>query len=159
MGIGAHHLLSGSKGCGCPAPRLCKSVHSPVGNVVVLEKHVETVHLAILGTFTGPFWRMNTPSSCFFRSIRTVLISLLERVWNLERDMMGWRMSERPDSLFDNGDSEEVQRKGLAEHLQALLDMPPDLRAFFQAGEKQVPTSVRDAVRLGRMTALQKPNG
>ena len=60
-----------------------------------------------------------------------------------------------------------VQQGGLSgmtvEHLQPLLDMPRDLRAFFQAGEKlcraQVPTSVRDAIRLGRMTALQKPNG
>ena len=51
----------------------------------------------------------------------------------------------------------------MVEHLQLLLDMPRDLRAFFQAGEKlsraQVPSSVRDAIRLGRMTALEKPNG
>ena len=48
------------------------------------------------------------------------------------------------------------------EHLP-LLDMPWDLRPFFQAREKlsraQVPSSVRDAMRLGRMTALEKPNG
>ena len=51
----------------------------------------------------------------------------------------------------------------MVEHLQPLLDMPRDLRAFIQAGEKlskaQVPSSVRDAIRLGRMTALEKPNG
>ena len=48
-------------------------------------------------------------------------------------------------------------------HLQPLLDILRDLRAFFQAGEKlsraQVPFPVRDAIRLGRITALEKPNG
>ena len=41
--------------------------------------------------------------------------------------------------------------------------MPRDARAFFQACEKlciaQVPDPIRDAIRLGRLTALQKPNG
>ena len=49
------------------------------------------------------------------------------------------------------------------EHLQVLLDMPRDARAFFQACEKlcraQVPVPIRDAIRLGRLTAIQKPNG
>ena len=26
-----------------------------------------------------------------------------ERVWNLDRDMKGWRVGERPDLLFDLG--------------------------------------------------------
>ena len=42
------------------------------------------------------------------------------------------------------------------EHLQPLLDMPRDLRAFFQAGEVVQGTST---VVWGRMTALEKPNG
>ena len=29
-----------------------------------------------------------------------------ERVWNLERDMMGWRLGERLDLMFDNGDTD-----------------------------------------------------
>ena len=49
------------------------------------------------------------------------------------------------------------------EHLQVLLDMPRDAWAFFQACEKlcraQVPVPIRDAIRLGRLIALQKPNG
>ena len=49
------------------------------------------------------------------------------------------------------------------EHLQPLLDHPPDLRSFFRASEQlsraRVPHSIREAVRLGRLTALQKPNG
>ena len=49
------------------------------------------------------------------------------------------------------------------EHLQILLDMLRDARAFFQACEKlcraQVPVPIRDAIGLGRLTALQKPNG
>ena len=49
---------------------------------------------------------MNTPRSCFLRSIRTVLENTPERVWNLEKDMMGWRLGESPDLLFDKGDSD-----------------------------------------------------
>ena len=49
------------------------------------------------------------------------------------------------------------------EHLQPLLDAPRDLLAFFHASEQlsraQVPPSIREAVKLGRLTALQKPNG
>ena len=47
---------------------------------VILEKYNEAVKLAILGTFSLP---SNSPRSCFLRSIRTVLINTLERVWNL----------------------------------------------------------------------------
>ena len=49
------------------------------------------------------------------------------------------------------------------EHLQPLLDHTKDARMFFQVSERlaraQVPPSVRDTVRLGRLTALQKPDG
>ena len=49
------------------------------------------------------------------------------------------------------------------EHLQPLLDHTKDARMFFQVAERlaraQVPPSVRDTVRLGRLTALQKPDG
>ena len=49
------------------------------------------------------------------------------------------------------------------EHLQPLLDHTKDARMFFQVAERlaraQVPPSVRDTVRLGRVTALQKPDG
>ena len=49
------------------------------------------------------------------------------------------------------------------EHLQPLLDAPRDLLAFFHASEQlsraQVPPSSEKLVRLGRLTALQKPNG
>ena len=49
------------------------------------------------------------------------------------------------------------------EHLQVLFDMPQDARAVFQACEKlcraQVPVPIRDAFELGRLIALQKPNG
>ena len=44
--------------------------------------------------FTLPYWRMNTPRSCF-RSIRTVLENMLEE-----------RLGERPDFLFDTGNSD-----------------------------------------------------
>ena len=49
------------------------------------------------------------------------------------------------------------------EHLQPLLGHPRDLRSFIRASEQlsraRVPHSIREAVRLGRLTALQKPNG
>ena len=49
------------------------------------------------------------------------------------------------------------------EHLQPLLFHPRDLRSFIRASEQlsreRVPHSIREAVRLGRLKALQKPNG
>ena len=49
------------------------------------------------------------------------------------------------------------------EHLQPLLDHSKDAKRFHQVAEllsrAKVPALVRDAVRLGRLTALQKPNG
>ena len=49
------------------------------------------------------------------------------------------------------------------EHLQPLLTVPRDVRAFHHVAERlsrgQVPSSIRDAIRLGRLTALRKSNG
>ena len=49
------------------------------------------------------------------------------------------------------------------EHLQPLLDHPRDLQAFLNAAEKvsraHIPPAVQEAIRLGRLTALQKANG
>ena len=49
------------------------------------------------------------------------------------------------------------------EHLQPLLDHSKDAKQFTQVAEllsrAEVPASVRDAVRLGRLTALRKPDG
>ena len=49
------------------------------------------------------------------------------------------------------------------EHLQPLLDHPRDLQAFLHAAEKvsraHIPPAVQEAIRLGRLTALQKANG
>ena len=49
------------------------------------------------------------------------------------------------------------------EHLQPLLTVPRDVRAFHHVAERlsrgQVPSSIRDAIRLRRLTALRKPNG
>ena len=50
---------------------------------------------------------MDTPRYYFLRSIRTALIEMFERVWNLEREMTGWGPGKRPDLLFDDLDSEE----------------------------------------------------
>ena len=48
-------------------------------------------------------------------------------------------------------------------HLQPLLDRPRDLQAFLNAAEKvsraHIPPAVQEAIRLGRLTALQKANG
>ena len=49
------------------------------------------------------------------------------------------------------------------EHLQPLLDAPRDLQRFVHVAERlsraQIPPSVREAIRLGRLTALQKADG
>ena len=49
------------------------------------------------------------------------------------------------------------------EHLQPLLDHPRDLQRFFRACEQlaraQIPLAIQACIRLGRLTALQKPNG
>ena len=49
------------------------------------------------------------------------------------------------------------------EHLQPLLDHPRDLQAFLNAAEKvsraHIHPAVQEAIRLGRLTALQKANG
>ena len=49
------------------------------------------------------------------------------------------------------------------EHLQPLLDHNKDAKLLCQVAElpfrAQVSVSVRDAIRLGRLTALQKPDG
>ena len=49
------------------------------------------------------------------------------------------------------------------EHLQPLLDHPRDLHMFFRACEQlaraQIPFAIQACIRLGRLTALQKPNG
>ena len=42
----------------------------------------------------------------FLRSILAVLVNTLQRVWDSEREMTGWRLGERLDSLFDDGDSD-----------------------------------------------------
>ena len=44
-----------------------------LNNGVILEKYNEAVDLAFQSAFALPWWRMNTPRSCFLRSIRTVL--------------------------------------------------------------------------------------
>ena len=49
------------------------------------------------------------------------------------------------------------------DHLRPVLDNPRDSHLFFQLGEQLAqghpPQRVNDTIRLGRMTALQKPNG
>ena len=49
------------------------------------------------------------------------------------------------------------------EHLQPLLDHPGHLQRFFKACEQlvraQIPHAIQACIRLGRLTALQKPNG
>ena len=49
------------------------------------------------------------------------------------------------------------------EHLQPLLDHGKDAKRFYQVAElfsrAEVSASVRDAVKLGRLIALQKPDG
>ena len=49
------------------------------------------------------------------------------------------------------------------EHLQPLLDNPSALHSMFLLGEKlaraDVPPSIVDTIRQGRLTALRKPNG
>ena len=79
-----------------------------VNDGVILEKCNEAVNMAFQSGFTLPCWRMNTPRSCFLRSIRALLNGMPERVWNLGREMIVWGLGERLDLLFDNGNSDNV---------------------------------------------------
>ena len=49
------------------------------------------------------------------------------------------------------------------EHLRPLLDNPPAMHSFFLMAEQfskaLTPKCVVDGLRMGRITALQKPNG
>ena len=49
------------------------------------------------------------------------------------------------------------------EHLQPLITVPRDVLAFHHVAERlsrgHVPSSIRDAIRHGKLTALRKPNG
>ena len=51
----------------------------------------------------------------------------------------------------------------IVEHLHPLLDYSRDSQLFFQAAEllarAQVPPAIKEAIRLGRLTALRKPDG
>ena len=65
-------------------------------NKVILENYNEAICLAFQSAVTLPFSRMNTPRSCFLRSTRIVLCRSLERDWDVNREMRGWRLGERP---------------------------------------------------------------
>ena len=52
---------------------------------------------------------MSTPRSCFLRSIRAVSEGMTEWVSDLERERKGWGLGDRPDLLFDSGDSDNDQ--------------------------------------------------
>ena len=47
----------------------------------------------------------------------------------------------------------------ISEHLRSLLARPADLHWLFRAGEQLAPGVAVEAIRMGRMTALQKPDG
>ena len=79
-------------------------------------------------------------------------------------------VNHRPDSQFNLGNLRSARRGAAGgpscmtvEHLQVLLDHSKDAKQLYQVAEllsrAEVPVSVRDAVRLGRLTALQKPDG
>ena len=120
MGVGADHIVAEKqrfwKPCNTTQKNPCRvqsgmswfSAPTSLNNEqlndgVILEKCNESVNLAFQSGFTLPYWRMNTPRSCFLRSIRAVLNGMPERVWNLGREMIVWGLGERLDLLFDNG--------------------------------------------------------
>ena len=49
------------------------------------------------------------------------------------------------------------------EHLRTILGSPPDTHLLFRAAEllarAQVPNTIVDIIRVGRLTALSKPDG
>ena len=63
--------------------------NEPLNDGVILDKYNETVNFAFQSVFTLPYWRMKTQTSCFLRSIGAVLENMLERIWDLEREMVG----------------------------------------------------------------------
>ena len=82
-------------------------------------------------------------------------------------------MPDRPFELEEYGFAQVLRssRKGAAagpsgmtvDHLRPVLENPRDTHLLFTLGEKlaraEIPDSIVGAIRLGRLTALQKPSG
>ena len=89
---------------------------------------------------------MNTPRSCFLRSIRAVLEGMLERVWNLEKGMVGCGLGapllEDSKNTWQRGCIESLKREQevlvLADELKAQGHVEKNTRAMTIRGRKRI---------------------
>ena len=59
-------------------------------------KYHEAVNMAIEATFTMPYEGLHTPRTCLLRSVSVVLYRSPDKDWNVEEEMKGWGLEERP---------------------------------------------------------------
>ena len=77
---------------------------------VILEKILETVNMAFKSASVLPYWSVNTPRSCFMRSLLAMLEGVTEWVWDPEREVKDWELGGRPDLLLENeDDGQEIE--------------------------------------------------
>ena len=56
------------------------------------------------------YFGINTPRIFFLKAMRKVVEDVPERIWNLEKEMAGWKLGDRPDLLLDSSDSDNEMR-------------------------------------------------
>ena len=78
-----------------------------VENGVILKKYKEAINLALQSAFMLPFWRMNTPRSCFLRSVHAVLCRSPGRDRDANREMRSWGLGEWSVLLLFDGGSDD----------------------------------------------------
>ena len=72
-----------------------------------IMKYHEVTHLAIVAASSVAFSGVNTPRTCL-RSVAAVLDRASDKVWDVDREMIGWRLEGRPVLLpsVHDGDTE-----------------------------------------------------
>ena len=78
-----------------------------VENDVILETYNEAIKLAFQSAFILPFWMVNTPRSCFLRSIHAVLRRSPGRKWDAKQRDEELGTGRWPELLPHDGGSDD----------------------------------------------------
>ena len=76
------------------SPSRLKQALTDNGTNVV--RYHRAVNMAIDDTFTMPCEGLHTPRTCLLRSVSVVLYRSHDKDWNVEEEMKGWGLGERP---------------------------------------------------------------
>ena len=167
-------LISSSRQCDQEFASVCRRARrrNQEGD---LERRTETAHrLVQLGELSSA--RQALEGSDLAPGNRTTLEALQTRPAQPRDPLPDDIIGHMPSKAFELeevrfGQNLRLSRKGAAagpsglttEHLRPLLDSSGAMHLFFRLGDQlaqaAVPGPIVDALRLGRMTALQKPNG